>query len=205
MAARSPKPHAALAPVAEDAFGGPVQSLALLHQALRSHAQNVRQGTQSTKTRGEVAYSTVKLYRQKGMGRARAGSRGAGHRRGGGAIFGPRPRTIERRLNRRERREALRGALAEKARAQRVHLASSWGDLSKTKERVAWLQATGLHGRVLLVDVEPPHELRRSVGNITDVAVGRAESIGFYDVLVADHIVASEAAFDVLRGETRGQ
>jgi ribosomal protein L4 len=85
-----------------------------------------------------------------------------------------------------------------------VHLASSWGGLSKTKERVAWLQAAGLRGRVLLVDVEPPHELRRSVGNIPGVGVARAESIGFYEVLVADHIVASETALEVLRGETHG-
>jgi large subunit ribosomal protein L4 len=120
-------------------------------------------------------------------------------------IFGPRPRTIERRLNRRERREALRGALAEKARAQRVHLATSWGDAAKTKDRAAWLQRNGLQGRVLLVDQEPTVELQRSVANLRDATVARADSVGFYDVLVADHVVASQAAFDRLRGEGNGQ
>jgi large subunit ribosomal protein L4 len=189
------------APVAADLFGEPSVNPEILHRALRTHAQNARQGTQHTKTRGEVAFSTVKLHRQKGTGRARVGSAGSNLRRGGGVVFGPRARTIKRRMSRRDRRFALRSLLASKAAEQRVLRAGGWGDSAKTKDRAAWLAAAGLTGRVLLIDVDPAMELRRSANNLPGVRVARADSIGFFDVAVADHIVATEAAIAVLQGK----
>jgi large subunit ribosomal protein L4 len=193
-AKRSEAASAKPAPVAADLFGEPPTNPEILHRALRTHAQNARQGTQHTKTRGEVAFSTVKLYRQKGTGRARAGSSGSNLRRGGGVAFGPRSRTIKRRMSRRDRRHALHGLLASKAGEQRVLRAGGWGDSAKTKDRAAWLAAAGLTGRVLLVDVDPTMELRRSSQNLPGVQVARADSVGFFDLVVADHIVATDAA-----------
>ncbi len=204
MAARSTK-AATVTVVSENEFGTPSDSPELLHRALRRHAQARRQGTQSTKSRGDVAGSTAKLFRQKGTGRARAGDARGSHRRGGGIAFGPRSRDIRRRMNRRERRHALAIVLAAKARDQRVHLAKTWGEATRTKDRAAWLAASGLVGRVLLIDVEPPEGLRRSSANLVDVNVAPAGAIGFYDIASSDHVVLSESALSALKGARRGR
>ena len=187
-------------PVAADLFGEPGAREDLLRRAALVGAQRRRQSTSHTKTRSEVTASAQKLYRQKGMGRARAGSASAFQRRGGGVAFGPRPRTVRRRLSRRERREALRSLLAQKAQADRVHRVDAWGDTARTKERAAWLADAGLAGRVLLLDREPPEALRRSSRNIPGVTVQRADAVGFLDVAAADHVVATGAALALLRG-----
>ena len=201
MAANDTAP---ITPVGTDVFGEPGASAELLRRAAVVAAQRRRQGTSSTQSRGEVTASAQKLYRQKGTGRARAGSASAGQRRGGAVTFGPRPRTVNRRLGRRERREALRTLLAQKAQADRVHRVEAWGDSPKTKERAAWLADAGLAGRLLLLDTEPPEALRRSSRNIPDVTVERADAVGFMDIAAADHVVATDAALDVLRGVHSG-
>ncbi len=197
MAAQETAP---ITPVGADVFGEPGARDELLRRATVVGAQRRRQSTSSTQSRGEVTASAQKLYRQKGVGRARAGSASAGQRRGGAVTFGPRPRTVRRRLSRRERREALRSLLAQKAQADRVHRVDDWGDSPKTKERAAWLADAGLAGRLLLLDAEPSEALRRSSRNIPGVTVERADAVGFMDVAAADHIVATGAALDLLRG-----
>ena len=197
MTARDTAPISSVAP---DLFGEPGARGELLRRAAIVGAQRRRQSTNSTQTRSEVTASAQKLYRQKGMGRARAGSASAGQRRGGAVTFGPRPRTVRRRLSRRERREALRSLLAQKAQADCVHRVDGWGDTAKTKERAAWLADAGLAGRLLLLDQEPPEALRRSSRNIPGVTVQRADAVGFMDVAAADHVVATDAALDLLRG-----
>ena len=198
MAAESPSP-AALAPVASDCFGTAAASAELMKRMLTMHAANQRQGTANTQSRGEVSASTAKLYRQKSTGRARAGSAGSPVRRGGGVAFGPKPRRTRVHVNKRERRQAVRGLLAAKAADECISVAASWGDSPKTRDRAAWLKAAGLSGRVLLVDVDPPEELRRSVRNIPNVDVERADTLNFYEIAVVDHLVASQAALDALR------
>lgn len=180
-------------------FGLPDVHPELLKRALETHATNQRQGTSSTQSRSEVTGSTAKLYRQKGTGRARAGSASSAIRRGGSVTFGPRPRQIRARMSRRERKSAVRGVLAAMTDSGCISVANSWGDFSKTKERAEWIEAAGLQGRILLVDVEPPEGLRRSSRNIPNVQVVRADSISFYEAAVADHIVASEDALALLR------
>ena len=118
---------APITPVGADAFGEPGARAELLRRAAVVGAQRRRQSTSSTQSRGEVTASAQKLYRQKGVGRARAGSASAGQRRGGAVTFGPRPRTVRRRLGRRERREALRSLLAQMAQAECVHRVAEWG------------------------------------------------------------------------------
>ncbi len=191
-------------PVAADLFGEPGSREDLLRRATLVGAQRRRQSTSSSQTRSEVTASTRKLYRQKGVGRARAGSASAFQRRGGAVAFGPRPRTVRRRLSQRERREALRSLLAQKAQADRVHRVDAWGDLAKTKERAAWLADAGLAGRVLLLDREPPDALRRSSRNIPGVTVQRVDAVGFMDVAAADHVVATDAALEFLGGGSNG-
>ena len=188
-----------LAPVAADCFGAAEASAELLKRMITAHAVNRRQRTANTQSRGEVSASTAKLFRQKGTGRARAGSAGSPIRRGGGVAFGPKPQQSRTRVNKRERRQAVRALLAAKAADNCVSVAASWGDSPKTRDRAAWLDAVGLSGRVLLVDVDPPEHLRRSARNIPDVDVERADTLNFYEIAVADHIVASQAALDALQ------
>ena len=198
MAANSPAP-AKLSPAASDCFGASDTSAELLKRMLTVHAASQRQGTANTKSRGEVSASTAKLYRQKATGRARAGSAGSPIRRGGGVAFGPKPRRTRLHVNKRERRQAVRALLAAKAADKCISVAASWGDSPKTRDRAAWLSAAGLSGRVLLVDVDPPEELQRSARNIPNLDVERADTLNFYEIAVADHIVASQAALDALQ------
>ncbi len=198
MAAELASP-AALTPVGSDCFGAAAASAELMKRMLTMHAANQRQGTANTKSRGEVVASTAKLFRQKSTGRARAGSAGSPVRRGGGVAFGPRPRRTRVHVSKRERRQAVRALLAAKAAADCISVAASWGDSPKTRDRAAWLKAAGLSGRVLLVDVDPPEELRRSVRNIPNVDVERADTLNFYEIAVVDHLVASQAALDALQ------
>lgn len=102
-------------------------------------------------------------------------------------------------MSKREKRTAIRGLLAMMAAQECVLVADSWGESAKTKDRVAWLRAAGIDGRVLLVDVNPSNELRRSASNIPGVEVARADSLGFYEIAVADRIVTSKEALDVLQ------
>ena len=198
MAVESTSP-AALTPVASDCFGASDASAELMKRMLTAHAANQRQGTANTKSRGEVSASTAKLFRQKGTGRARAGSAGSPVRRGGGVTFGPKPRRTRVHVNKRERRQAVRALLAAKAADDCISVAASWGDSPKTRDRAAWLKAAGLSGRVLLVDVDPPEELRRSVRNIPNVDVERADTLNFYEIAIVDNLVASQAALDALQ------
>lgn len=185
--------------VAGDGFGTAEAPADLLKRMLTLHAANRRQATANTKSRGEVAASTAKLFRQKGTGRARAGSAGSPIRRGGGVAFGPKPGGTRARVNKRERRQAVRALLAAKAADECISVAASWGESPKTRDRAAWLDASGLSGRVLLVDVDPSEELRRSTRNIPNVDVARADTLNFYEIAVADHIVTSPAALDALQ------
>ena len=198
MAAEATSP-AMLTRVGSDCFGAAAASAELMKRMLTMHAANQRQGTANTKSRGEVVASTAKLFRQKGTGRARAGSAGSPVRRGGGVTFGPKPRRTRVHVNKRERRQAVRALLAAKAADDCISVAASWGDSPKTRDRAAWLKAAGLSGRVLLVDVAPPEELRRSVRNIPNVDVERADTLNFYEIAVVDHLVASQAALDALQ------
>lgn len=198
MATPLPSPNA-LTPVVSDCFGVADTSAELLKRMLTAHAANQRHGTANTKSRGQVSASKSKLFRQKGTGRARAGSAGSPIRRGGGVAFGPKPRRPHTHVNKRERRQAVRALLAAMAADQCIRVAAAWGDSPKTRDRAAWLDAAGLSGRVLLVDVAPSEALRRSTRNIPNVDVERADTLNFYEIAVADHIVVSQAALDALQ------
>jgi len=148
---------------------------AVMHQALvRQHA-NARQGTASTKTRGEVSGGGKKPYRQKGTGNARQGSRRAPHYRGGAVIFGPKPRSYEKDMPRKMRRLAVRSALSVKVSEQLLTLVDSFADLEpRTKAMAAALKALNLGGDKALIIIpdnapETKELIYRAAGNLPNV------------------------------------
>ena len=128
---------------------------AVVHQIMVSQRASARQGTASTKTRSEVSGSTRKLYRQKGTGSARAGSRRSPTRRGGGIAFGPKPRSYRQVMPRKMRRLALRCVLSAKARDEELIVMEELKlDQPKTKDIVSILAALGVNSSVLIVTAE---------------------------------------------------
>src|SRR4029079_1484657 len=132
-------------------FAAPVNA-AVLHQVVTAQLAGRRTGTHDTKKRGEVRGRGKKPYRQKGTGRARQGSRTAPHYRGGGAVFGPHPRSYEQRLPRKMKRLARRGALTAKLGDEAIKIIDAFAiEAIKTRDLAGVLGALEAHGRVLVV------------------------------------------------------
>src|SRR6266571_1781339 len=135
----------------DELFAAPVNE-AVLHQVVTAQLAGRRTGTHDTRTRGEVRGGGKKPYRQKGTGRARQGSRTAPHYRGGGAVFGPHPRSYEQRLPRKMKRAALRGALTAKLGDEAIRIVDDFKlDAIKTQDIAAVLAALKATGRILVV------------------------------------------------------
>jgi large subunit ribosomal protein L4 len=179
-------------------FGEPFHGT-LVHEAVRSELAARRRGTASTKTRGEVAMTGAKAWRQKGIGRARAGPLSTPQRVGGGVAFGPKPRKFTVKVNRKARRRALRAALA--LHAERGSIAavdpSAWTAPS-TKQAVAALETLGGDGSVLLVLREGEDVCAKSFRNIAGVAVMEADDVGVADIVGAARLVLSAGALERL-------
>jgi len=170
-------------------FDAPVNE-ALLHQVVVAHLAAQRQGTASTKTRGEVSGSGRKLWRQKGTGRARVGDRRPPSRVGGGVAAGPVPRSFRQRLSRRVRAEGLREALTAKARAGGITVIEAL-ELAEPKTRALFeiLTALGAEGDVLLVLPQPSETIWRSGRNIPGLRIVEAAALNAYDVLAARRVL----------------
>ena len=176
---------------------------------------NARQWSASTKTRGEVKHTTKKPHAQKGTGRARQGTRVAPHHRGGGRAFGPRPKFDQHvRLNKKERRAVIRFLIGEMMRNEKVHiLEDSKMSEPKTKTVVAFLDKTGISGRVLFMGeglyaenpnteaatisapTEQHHPFIKSLRNLPKTEFSLAKNVSGYDVMVAHQLVMTEAAY----------
>jgi len=179
----------------DDLVFGLKPNKAVVHQTMVAQRANLRQGTHSTKTRGEVAGSTRKLFRQKGTGRARQGSIRAPHYRGGGAVFGPHPRSYEQRLPRKMKRLALRGALTAKLGDEQVKVIDTFGlDAIRTKELAGVLRALDASGRVLVVAPGRDQTLELSARNLPTVEVILADSLNVVDLLKADLVLIEQPA-----------
>ena len=173
----------------------------LLHDAVVMYQRNLRLGTAKTKTRGEVSGSTRKLYRQKGTGRARAGSIRSGTRRGGGHIFAKSPRDWTFRMPRKALQAATRMALASKIRDDAVVLIDDLKfDAPKTKEMAAVLEAVGCAGQTVLV-ATTGYDLNvyKSARNIDRVCVSPVAELNAYTVLKPRRLVLTTAALDAFR------
>ncbi|OQA18393.1 MAG: 50S ribosomal protein L4 [Chloroflexi bacterium ADurb.Bin360] len=182
-----------------DIFEAPV-NVALMHQALVLQLANARQGTHSTKTRGENNRSTAKWYRQKGTGRARHGSRNANIFVGGGISHGPKPRDYSKRMPREMRRAAVRSALSVKASAQQIVIVDALQMAApKTKEFAKVLKSLAVsEGKVLILLPERDEAIERSVRNMPAVQTLRASYLNVRDLLGSDHVVIPLGALEVV-------
>ena len=182
------------APLRDDVFAL-TPNEAVVHQALVRQLANARQGTHDTKTRGEVAGSTKKLYRQKGTGRARQGGIRAPHRRGGGVAFGPHPRDYRQDMPKKMRRLAIRSVLSTKAGDGELVLVE---DLSfsepKTKAMLDTLRHLGVDGTALVVTEQPDRNLILSARNIPGVFTLPAAQLNVATLLSYKYLVMTVGA-----------
>jgi large subunit ribosomal protein L4 len=181
--------------LSEELFGQKVHKQAL-YEAVRNYLANQRQGTHDTKTRAEVRYSGAKLYRQKGTGRARAGSNRSPLRIGGGRAFGPHPRDYSYKLPKKIKRLALRSALSDRANNERIVVMEDFSmDMPKTAEMAKVLGGLPLEGRhTLVVLPQGSDTLFKSLRNIKGVRVLRHTDLNTYSILWADNIVFTKDA-----------
>jgi large subunit ribosomal protein L4 len=171
-------------------------NVSLMHQVVIAQLAAARQGTHSTKTRGQVSGGGAKPYRQKGTGRARQGSTRAPQFAGGGTVFGPTPRDYTQKTPKKMKAAALRGALSDRAREGRVHVVSAFvdGDAPKTKAALATLTSVTQAKRVLIVLDREDVLNWVSLRNVPQVHLIEAGQLNTYDVLIADEVVFTEAA-----------
>jgi large subunit ribosomal protein L4 len=170
----------------------------LIHQVVVAQQAAARQGTHSTKTRGEVRGGGRKPWKQKGTGRARQGSIRAPQFAGGGIVHGPQPRSYDQRTPKKMKAAALRGALSDRARNGRVHVVAGLvtGEAPRTKDALTALRDVAGARRALVV-LERGDELTwRSLRNATDVHVIAVDQLNTYDVLIADDVVFTQGAYD---------
>ena len=163
----------------------------LIHQVVVAQLAAARQGTHSTKNRGEVSGGGRKPYRQKGTGRARQGSTRAPQFAGGGVVHGPSPRDYAQRTPKKMKAAALRGALSDRARHGRVHVLSSvvQGDTPSTKSAKAALGSLSDRANLLVVLSRTDEVTWSSVRNLQDVHVLAVDQLNTYDVLCSDDVV----------------
>jgi large subunit ribosomal protein L4 len=172
----------------------------LLHQAVRSYLANRRQGTGSTKTRSEVRASGRKPWRQKGLGRARAGTAASPVWVGGGVAHGPRPRDYSFSLPRKARRLAIKAALSVKAREGGLKVVESLG-ISEPRTRLAveLMKTLGVDDKkCLFVLPEKKEDMIKATGNIQGVKTTVAKDVNVYDILNSDAVVIDKEAVGMI-------
>src|ERR1700676_2220776 len=184
-----------------DLFDAPA-NIALMHQVVTAQRAAARQGTHSTKTRGETRGGARKPYRQKGTGRARQGSTRAPQFTGGGVVHGPKPRDYAQRTPKKMIAAALRGALSDRARNGRIHAVTELvaGQAPSTKSAKAFLATLTEHKHVLIVIGRSDETGALSVRNLPGVHVLAPDQLNTHDVLRADDVVFSVEALDAYIG-----
>ena len=173
----------------------------LLHDAVVMYQANRRQGTFRTKNRSEVAGTTKKMYRQKGTGNARAGSRRSGVRRGGGHIFAKRPRDFSYRLNKKAVRKATRMAVASRIQDDEVLILDELSfSEPKTRDLASIIKALGLEGKTALLATEAYDvNIYKSARNIGSVTVSPISDLNALMLLTPRRVILTKAAADALR------
>jgi large subunit ribosomal protein L4 len=168
-----------------------------VHDVVVAYQAAQRMGTACTKNVGEVAGTNKKPWRQKGTGRARAGSFQSPLWRGGGVVFGPKPRDFGKKVNAKTRQLALRKALSERLKAGDVVVVDDFKlGSAKTKEFVSVLSALELKGSALIVAQEADENLTRASRNVANVTLTTSDSLNTYDVLGPDKLVFTKGAFE---------
>jgi large subunit ribosomal protein L4 len=183
----------------KELFGEPFHH-SLVHETARADLAARRQGSASTLTRGEVAMTGAKAWRQKGTGRARVGALSAPSRFGGGVAFGPKPRHYTVKVNRKARRKALRSALSTHAERDSVALlAAGTFEAPSTKTAAAALEKWGAKRSTLVVLAPDEAGAAKSFRNIERVQVAEVGAVGVADVIGAASLVVSEGALEKLK------
>ena len=167
---------------------------AVLYDSLTLARNNARQGTADTKTRSEVSGGGRKPWKQKGTGRARQGSTRAPHWIKGGIVFGPHPRSFAKKMNRKERRLALKSALSYKVIESEMIVVDNFDVEAKTKSAIAALKNLNANKKVLLVVDELNDNVILATRNIKEVVLLEASEINTYDVVAADNMIITEKA-----------
>lgn len=170
----------------------------LIHQVVVAQLAAARQGTHATKTRGEVSGSGAKPFKQKGTGNARQGSIRMPQHRGGGTVHGPQPRDYSQRTPKKMIAAALRGALSDRFRGERLHAVEAFvADSTPSTKAAAALLASVASSRNVLVVTERADELTvKSVRNLPNVHLISFDQLNAYDVVVSDDIVFTKAALE---------
>ena len=171
----------------------------VLHDSVKNHLANCRQGTQSALTKGEVSYSTAKPWRQKGTGRARAGYKGSPVWTHGGVAFAPKPRDYSYTLNKKVKRLAMKSALSAKAAAGEIIVIDSIKmDSIKTKDFRSFLSAVKADGKAAVITPEVNEVVVKSARNLPGVTTAPAKLINVYDLLNAKTLVIDKEALAVI-------
>jgi large subunit ribosomal protein L4 len=180
--------------ISDQVFAVPFNE-AVVHQVMVGQQANARQGTAATKTRGNVRGSTRKLFRQKGTGYARAGSKKSPLRRGGGITFGPQPRNYRQEIPRKMRRLALRCVLSAKAGDGELKVLEEFGFAEpKTKKMVEVLSALSVDSSALIVTPEPEENVIKSARNLMKIKTMPVNILNVLDVLSYKMLLMTEAA-----------
>jgi large subunit ribosomal protein L4 len=177
----------------------------LIHQVVVAQRAAARQGTHKTKGRGEVSGSGIKPFKQKGTGRARQGSVRMPQHRGGGIVHGPVPRDYSQRTPKKMIAAALRGALSDRARGERLHIVDtlSVGDAPSTKAVSALIADITTSKNVLIVLEREDDLSYLSVRNLKTVHVLPFDQLNAYDVLISDDIIFTKGAYDAFVGGSK--
>ena len=177
-----------------DAVFGIEPNEAVLHAAVKNYLAAQRQGTQSALTKGEVSYSTVKPWRQKGTGRARAGYKGSPVWTHGGVAFAPKPRSYRIAMNRKEKRLALKSALSSKAAESKIFVVDGLKfEEAKTKACAAFLKKLGVENAMIITE-NVDENVIRSARNIPAVQTTIATILSPYEIMKARALVIDKAA-----------
>ena len=188
----------------ESAFGADFNG-PLVHESVRAEMAARRQGTHSTKTRGKVRGGGAKPWRQKGTGRARAGSSRSPIWTGGGTVFGPQPRHYTFKVNRKERRAALRSALSVHAERGTISAIDPTPFIDEVSaKKAAALLGDLLGGSVLIILTDEHERAALSFRNIDRVSVLPADGVGVVDLVGAANVLASQEALDALAARANG-
>jgi large subunit ribosomal protein L4 len=187
--------------LADEIFGAEINK-DLLYRTVRMQRINRRQGTSSTTTRGEVRGGGRKPWRQKGTGRARAGSRRSPIWVGGGTVFGPKPRSYNIKLTKKMLKKALSSALSDRAKDEKIALVDHIGfETPKTKDAVSLITRLGMTGTTLVVvgAGEYNRAVKKSFSNLPGVKCLACAGINVYDILRHEGLVLTNEALDELK------
>lgn len=185
--------------VSDDLFAVPMND-AVVHQAMVAQAANARQGTSSTKTRSEVSGTSQKMFRQKGTGEARAGSRKSGLRPGGGVIFGPKPRDYSKALPKKMRRLAIRCLLSDKVASGSLKVVDTLAlDAPKTQEMTKVLSALEIDTTAIIATAGVDETVVLSARNLPQVKTTPANLMNVGDLLKYEKLLLTEQALEVVQ------